>query len=423
MSIRLCIDSLTDEVREKISSDLQIKIDPKFSSFGQQAKYIDVYQVEGSDVIIPFGYAIQHLGIKKPKADAYPAINTPFVLPLREYQTSIKDEAIQHLNKTGAVLISCYPGCGKTSMSIYIASKIKLKTLIILNRLLLITQWEDSIKKFCPSASVCSIKPSKKNITNDYDFVIINAINVGKYGRAFFKDFGTVIIDEAHLIMSEVLSKSLIYLFPKYVIGLSATPYRPDGLNSLLDFYFTNNKIVRKLFRKHIVYKVSTKFTPEIEYDRNGKVIWGKILELQCNNVERNNLIVDIAKKHSDRIFLILSKRVEQVLFLKEKLLELGESVTTLVGNETEFNKDARILIGTTGKVGVGFDHPKLDALIIASDLEEYFIQYLGRVFRREDVEPVVFDLIDNNSIMKKHFNTRKGIYLETGGVIVKYDL
>lgn len=422
MSIRLNIDSLSDEVREKISTELQLKLEaPKYASFGQKAKYLDVYHIENDYVIIPFGYAIAQLNIPKPKSESYSKIDCPFVLPLREYQTSIKDEAIQFLNKKGSVLVSCYPGCGKTSMSIYIASKIKLKTLIILNRLVLMSQWEESVRKFCPSATVCSIKPSKKSISNDADFVIINAINVSKYGHSFFKDFGTVIVDEAHLIMSEVLSKSMIYLFPKYLIGLSATPYRPDGLNALMDLYFTENKIIRKLYRKHTVYKVNTNFTPEVEYDRNGKVIWGKVLESQCNSDERNSLIVELLKRHPDRIFLVLSKRIEQVLTLQKKLLEIGESVTTLIGSEIEFDKNARILIGTTGKVGVGFDHPRLDALLIASDLEEYFIQYLGRVFRREDVEPVVFDLIDNNPIMKKHFSTRKNVYLETGGVIVKY--
>jgi superfamily II DNA or RNA helicase len=240
-------------------------------------------------------------------------------------------------------------------------------------------------------------------------------------GQDFFKDVGTVIVDEAHLIMSQVLSQSLQYLFPKYVIGLSATPYRPDGMNALMDFYFTEHKIVRNLYRKHTVYKVDTGLTPEVEYDRNGKVVWGKILESQCLNEPRNNLIVDIIQKYPDRIFLVLSKRVDQAQYIYDKLLEKGESVTILIGSETNFDRDARILVGTTGKVGVGFDHPKLDTLLLASDLEEYFIQYLGRVFRREDVEPIVFDLVDNNSILKKHFGTRKGIYNEVGGTIKKY--
>ena len=118
---------------------------------------------------------------------------------------------------------------------------------------------------------------------------------------------------------------------------------------------------------------------------------------------------------------MVLSKRVEQAQYIYDNLKEKGESVAILVGSETEFDRNARILIGTTGKVGVGFDHAKLDTLLLASDLEEYFIQYLGRVFRREDVEPIVFDLVDNNPILKKHFSTRRGIYNEVGGIIKKY--
>jgi hypothetical protein len=99
----------------------------------------------------------------------------------------------------------------------------------------------------------------------------------------------------------------------------------------------------------------------------------------------------------------------------------MNESVAILVESETEFDRGCRVLIGTTSKAGVGFDHDKLDALILASDLEDYFIQYLGRVFRRLDVTPIVFDLVDENSILKRHFATRKAVYLESGGKIQVY--
>ena len=423
MSIKILIDSLPFEQREQISNELQVKMETsKYANmFNAKPKYIEVYNIIGDELYLPLAYSVNVLKMKKPNSTNYASIDTPFIGELRENQVSIKDEAIKNLNKHSATLISCYPGFGKTSTSIYIASKIKLKTLIVLNRLMLMEQWVSAIKKFCPSANVTCIKPSSKTNDTPSDFIIINAINICKMGQNFFKDVGTVIVDEAHLIMSQVLSQSLQYLFPKYVIGLSATPYRPDGMNALMDFYFTEHKIVRNLYRKHTVYKVDTGLTPEVEYDRNGKVVWGKILESQCLNQPRNNLIVDIIQKYSDRIFLVLSKRVDQAQYIYDKLLEKGESVTILIGSETNFDRDARILVGTTGKVGVGFDHPKLDTLLLASDLEEYFIQYLGRVFRREDVEPIVFDLVDNNSILKKHFGTRKGIYNEVGGTIKKY--
>ena len=62
-------------------------------------------------------------------------------------------------------------------------------------------------------------------------------------------------------------------------------------------------------------------------------------------------------------------------------------------------------MIGTCQKVGTGFNHPKLDTLILAADIQQYFIQYLGRIFRVKKGEPMVFDLVDNNNILKKLLN------------------
>ena len=428
MSLKIDINCLTDEQKEKIVNELTVtpEAPQKFKSsfYAPKSPPVELFQIDGDDVIVPFSYGISQLGLKKPKAELYKrhSSDLSFVGTLRDSQKSIKDEAISLLNTHGAALISCYPGFGKTITSIYIASKIKLQTLIIVHRIVLVSQWETAIKTFCPTAKVVVLTPSKKLNVEEADFFIVNAINLGKFSASpFLKTVGTAIVDEAHLIMSKILSQSLRFLFPKYLIGLSATPYRSDGLNVLLDHYFTPHKIIRKLVREHIVYKVTTGFTPEVEYDRNGKVNWGSVLESQSNNRERNELILSLVNKHSDRTFLILTKRVEQAKYLFQRLKEMNESVAILVESETEFDRGCRVLIGTTSKAGVGFDHDKLDALILASDLEDYFIQYLGRVFRRLDVTPIVFDLVDENSILKRHFATRKAVYLESGGKIQVY--
>ena len=112
---------------------------------------------------------------------------------------------------------------------------------------------------------------------------------------------------------------------------------------------------------------------------------WNSVLQSQTMDVKRNEIIVNIVKMFKERNFLILSKRVDQVKYLVKRLLEEGEDVTSLVGVKKHFDYSSRILVATVQKAGVGFDHPKLDSLIIASDVQEYFIQYLGRVFRVED--------------------------------------
>lgn len=418
MSLTINISKLSFENREKIRKDLEIKLENKYGI--GQPRYIYPYIIECDDIKIPFAYAVS-LKIPRPTRDLFPSMDIKFTGELRPEQKLVRVNALKCLSNTGSIMISAYPGFGKTAGAINLATSIKFKTLIIVNKIVLIKQWKESIIKFCPTAKVQTLTPQSKK--QDVDFYIINAQNTEKMGKTFFADIGTCVVDEAHMIMAETLSKCLQYVYPRYLIGLTATPYRPDGLDALLDFYFGKHKIIRKLHREHTVYKVSTGFKPPLEKTIQGRINWGSILDAQANNEERNNLIIRIIQHFSDRNFLVLVKRVEQGKYLVNSLKKYGESVTDLIGSNQEFDTEARILIGTCQKVGVGFDHSKLDTLLLATDLEEYFVQYLGRIFRTKDNTPIVFDLVDENSILNKHFNTRRKVYQDHGGVIQNFDL
>jgi superfamily II DNA or RNA helicase len=229
-----------------------------------------------------------------------------------------------------------------------------------------------------------------------------------------------VIVDELHLIVSKVLSTSFQYLTPSYFIGLSATPYRNDGLDILIDLYFGKTRINRELERAHHVFKINTGFVPVINKQVNGKVDWNDILNQQAMDPNRNELIIQIITSNPYN-FLVLCKRVDQIRLLERRLKETGIDAIGLYGDKQpeKLNPEKQIvLIGTIQKVGTGFDAPYLNALIVAADLEAYFIQYLGRVFRKRDTIPKIFDLVDNYSILKKHYKTREQTYLKHGGTL-----
>ena len=417
MSIRVKLESLPDERRVQLVNDLSIHYRPSPTA---QPKTLEIYDIDGDDVYLPLGYA-KSKGINNHEKITYKPLTLEFVGGLRDAQVVVKNEAISALNSSNCVIISCYPGFGKTRSAIYLATRIKLQTLVIINLLVLKEQWINSIKELCPSATVAFIEPSKKNNNFEADFLIVNAINVKKFGRDAFKTVGNVIVDEVHLIMSEVLSQSLYYITPKYLIGLSATPYRQDGMDALLELFFGSIRIIRKMERKHTVYKITTDYTPEVEYDRMGKIIWNSIIDFQSNHQERNDKIIRTIIEYPTRNFLVLTKRVGQAKYIHEKLAEEGQHSTLYIESNTTFDKDARILVGTIKKLGVGFDHSKLDTLIAGCDLESYFIQYLGRIFRSPDgVEPIVFDIVDNNTTLKRHYKTREKVYRESGGAIVQ---
>lgn len=330
MSIKYIINSLNNEHRDKIHNELRIEIEnSKYNLFAPK-KEIYPYLIDGDNIHLPFAYASTELSMKRRERSEFPVMKIKFEGSLREEQEKIKQEAIKQMNVTGSVIISLYTGGGKTITSINLACSIKLKTLVIVNKVVLINQWEDSLKKFCPSAKICKLIPKAK-FDENADFFIINATNVAKKPRGFFDKIGLVIVDELHQIMAESLSNSLFYISPRYLIGLSATPYRTDGLDPLIHFYFGEFKIIRLLRREHTVYKVETGFSPKVELTETGKVNWNILINSQALDEDRNELIIRIAKHFRDRNILIMSKRIEQGEYIYKRLLEEGESVTNLI--------------------------------------------------------------------------------------------
>lgn len=417
MSLKINTETLSNETIDKINENLIVRI----NNGSSLVKTLYMYEIINENIYLPFSYAVNELKRKRRLRSDFSGMNIDFAASLRDAQKIVKEEAINLLNKTGSVIISCYTGFGKSICAINLAQTIKLKTLIIVNKIVLINQWKESILNFCPDSNIQKLT-SKSVFDSTADFYIINAINVEKLGKEFLKDIGLIVVDEAHLIMAETLSKSLKYISPRYLIGLTATPYRPDGFDVLLELYFGKNKIIREMKRDHFVYKVYTGFKPIMEKCENGKINWGALLKSQSEDEKRNELIVNIVKKFKDRTFLVLTKRVEQAKLLFQKIKEEGEDVASLIGSQQEFNRDCRILVGITSKCGTGFDFPKLDALLLACDVAQYFIQVLGRVFRKLDTIPLVFDFIDDNPILLKHFREREETYIKCGGRLINFN-
>ena len=439
MSVRVPLNKISMSERTQITKKLRFnKKETEYNKF-KPSTTIWAYDIDDpgdlgdqgdvgdqGTIYLPFWWALKNIKeASRPKRDVFQPNGAKFTGLLRPLQEEVKSEAIRLLNKYGSCILSLYTGAGKTITSINLACTTKLKTLILCHRIVLIEQWKQSIEKFCPGAKIQVLKGTDKKakdaLDESNDFFIMNALNVSKKGHQYFDCIGTVIVDELHVMGTEKLSESFNYIQPRYLIGLSATPYRSDGMDSLLEAYFGKDKIYRKMYHQHYVYKVATTFEPTVQLGRNGKVDWNSVIESQTSDENRNELIVRICRFFKNRTFLILSKRISQVMWLMKRFEELGESPTSLVGVQKKCNYDSRILIATVQKAGVGFDHPKLDSLVIASDVEEYFIQYLGRIFRRQDSEPLVFDIVDKNPILGKHYRTRQKIYRDHGGIVDKF--
>ena len=418
MSIRIGLEKLTDDQKVFLANELEFT--PNSTIYGPSEISVFAFEIQENSILLPMNFAMNQLNLSRPLRSSFPKIQLKFNGKLRPLQKQVKKEAYKLLNKTGTCIISLYTGGGKTATSIYMAIAIGMPVLIVISRLILYDQWVSSIQKFCPEAKIQKVTAKSKCDVSAH-FYIVNAINVPKLNPGFFSRVGTLIVDELHLIGTEKLSVSLYHVCPRYSIGLSATPTRPDGMDKLLYAYFGEKQVYRKLFREHLVYRISTGFKPLVQSSASGNLDWNSVLNSQAESEERNDIIIRLVEKFHDRCFLILCKRVLHARYLEQKFNEKGISTTSLVGIKRTFDTTSRVLVATVQKVGVGFDHPKLNTLLIAGDVQEYFLQYLGRVFRTEEGVPMIFDLVDNFGVLQKHWLTRRRVYLDHGGTVKNF--
>jgi superfamily II DNA or RNA helicase len=410
MSIKVKISSIDESTRITIDKTLKVRKD-------EETSWIYPYRIDGDVVYLPFHYAIS-LGYKIPTRSHLTPIRMDTTITLRDYQKLVYKKVIGLLRENYSVVLAVHVGWGKTMTAIKMIGKIGLKTVVLVNRVVLAKQWLKSIKSVS-DCRVAIVGTGDDELMSELDVIIINAANVPKLSE--WGDVGCVVVDELHLIAAEQLHRAMYHLTPRYLIGLSATPFRPDGLDKLIKFYYDmDNHIHHPLYREHIVYVVRTGFVLEFDRQMTGKINWNSLLNSQASHPERNQLIVSIIQKYRDRNFLVLCKRKTQAEELYQQLTTIDTTATRLFGTKSDYDESARVVLATSQKCGVGFSHDKLDALIIAADVEGYFIQYLGRVFRTPDVKPLVFDLVDEHPTLKKHWQTRRKVYVKSGGTIIR---
>jgi superfamily II DNA or RNA helicase len=425
MSICINLNTLSKSKKQLIADTLEFY--PEVSDrYKTMREPIIPYRIVDDIIYLPYSFAKNNI-TTLPASLWTGSEELYFNGTLKESQIDVVREASEILKNSGCLNLSLPVGFGKTTISIFLASRFRTKTLVIVHRVVLLNQWNERIKQFCPESTIQILdSKSKWKVDESCDFFIINALNVSKLDN--LDVFKFLIVDEAHLISTKSLCQSLQYVTPDYCLSLSATRHRPDNMQILLDAYFGTVCIERTLYRYHEIYKVKTGLKIDMIKNSADGLDWGAILKVQSEDIDRNNLICDILQKHSDRTFLVLSKRITQIKKLYEILQERGEDVCCFYGNDKTHQK-SRILLSTTQKVGVGYDNSDLNALILAADIDNgnteftdgYYIQFLGRIIgsnRSQDKTPIVFDLVDENFLMLKHWKNRELVYKKHGGIV-----
>jgi len=342
----------------------------------------------------------------------------------------MKDENGNVVVATHCIFGHIYTGFGKSAVSSYFAAKKKGPILIFCNTDAVRQGWIGTWKEFF------GIEPvqASGSTLGRHDVCICSiqlaVLHTDEY-RDDLKHYKTVICDEADTLCTQLAVNVLLELKPKYLIGLTATVRRNDGLDKVLDVFWGPRKgwIQRlKEFGETCTMTLNILYTPfqiDSVYNRKNSLDWMAIAQTTSNLYERNLLIRNLCLLHMKSKILILTKTKDHVELLRDMLQEVRVDVSTYYERAKSYY-DAQVLVCTLSKAGRGyddkqvsaaFDGRRFDVLILCITMKDAD-QALGRALRGETLS--VYLLVDNNSTMKNHAEEMKKINSRRGAIIVE---
>ncbi len=241
---------------------------------------------------------------------------------------------------------------------------------------------------------------------------------------------GTLILDEAVDFCTEIRYYESLKIHPQYIILCTATPTRPNKLHSMLHLMCGEHRVIRLNQQPFTVIKLMTGVKP-VTIKTNEGIDWTFLQYDLYLSERRNHCILDcLLTNYDTHKMMILTNFEVHVDLLVDLCNMYNLSVTRYAGNQKSYD-NAKILIGTTKKIGVGFDEKskcdtydgiRIDLLFLVCSTKQFesLAQVVGRVFRADF--PNVLHFVDNDpriggthwKVAEKWYNDAKGEITES---------
>ena len=335
--------------------------------------------------------------------------------------TKAQKKAVRTAMKHDTGVIVAPPGFGKTVLGTYLIAKRNCNTLVLVHRQPLLEQWISQISIFLDvdAKSIGQIGGGKCKPTGNIDVAMIQSLTTKESVDNIVSNYGQVIIDECHHLPAVSFERLLSEVTARYVVGLTATPQRRDGLHPIMHmqigpvrFKTSSLKLAAVRGFRHILVTRETTFSlPDQSSDISIQELYSQLAQ----NEERNNLIVNdvLLAIEEGRSPILLTERKDHLEYLHERLKNFVRHIVVLKGGRSTKERRAvqkqletippdeeRVLLATGRYIGEGFDDARLDTLFLALPVswKGTLIQYAGRLHRSHPgkKEVRIVDYIDN---------------------------
>jgi superfamily II DNA or RNA helicase len=350
---------------------------------------------------------------------------------LRPYQADVVTNALERDHGT----LSAPTGSGKTCMGLFIIAQRKQSALIICHTKELLNQWVSAIEKFLgiPADEVGIIGGGKFSIGDRITVALVQSL----YRRVdeVVPHIGHIIVDECHRAPSRTFTEAVTAFPAKYRLGLTATPWRRDGLSRVIFWYVGD---VTGQVEKSDLLDNGSLVQAEVVFIPTGCRSWVDPAEYYSTSLseltqdqQRNRLIChSVTELDVQGIILILSDRTEHCRKLSEILRDRHNVQAAVLTGQTPAKDREQIiqdlrsgrchcLVATGQLIGEGFDLPGISTLVLSTPVKfsGRLIQYIGRALRPSPGKDkaLILDLVDDHGVFQASARGREQVYRQQG--------
>jgi superfamily II DNA or RNA helicase len=340
--------------------------------------------------------------------------------------------AVQAVLSNDMGVLIAPPGAGKTVMGCYAVAERNVPTLILAHRKPILDQWRTQLEKLLGLSLhfVGQIGGGKNRQTGVIDLGMMQSLKRFADLEAFFSKYGFIIVDECHHLPAFTFEACVKRAPVRYILGLTATPYRRDGLQEIITLQCgpirhtmatVENSFSRTLFIRETLFDFSDDEDPPIQEifrclvkdDARNELIRTDVCQALTEG--RRCLILSHWKEHCELIADGLRKRGKTPLVLSGTMDKKTRSA--ILGSFQDRPSDKELLLIATGQyLGEGFDCSQVDTLFLAFPLsfKGKLVQCVGRVLRshQDKSSARVYDYVDTRvPVLKKMYGKREKTY------------
>lgn len=312
------------------------------------------------------------------------------------------------------------PGSGKTVIACALIAHRQLATLVVVDRQPLVDQWRERLREHLgiEAKEIGQMGGGRNRAKGLIDVAMAQSLARREDLAVVTSGYGLVIVDECHHVPAVTFERFVRQIPVRNWLGLTATPYRRDHLESLISMYcgperhrMTTNEVedarIQRVLTTHATSHeqvgaedagIQEVFRAIVEDDERSRQICGDITAAVA--AARNCLVLTQWTDHVEKLSRELEDRGIGTVVMRGGM---GKKARAAATKEMQIRAadGGLVLVATGSFLGEGFDFPELDTLFLAFPLafKGRIVQYVGRVLRptasKSRVE--VHDYVDVN--------------------------